>query len=102
MLSLKHGQGGNKKQKEKAMDRNTDGNLTIETTMKKVRRYPTWQDELDTSDEEAVIVCEDGSVSCKGSGDIICEADSFCSEFDPEWLEYWGFQQDSDELNGRR
>lgn len=76
---------------------NDEGNWTIETTMKAVREFPGWQDELNTPDDAFVIVCADGSVSCAADGDRIEESGFGGSESsEREWLEYWGFTSNKD------
>lgn len=83
------------------MKRNAEGIYFVEVTMRTVRQYPTWQDDLDIPDDREVLVHEDGSVNDAETGDRICEGEILRNEFEAEWLEHWGFQ-DSDELNGRR
>ena len=76
-------------------EKNADGIYCTETTMKIVRDFPGWQDELDTPDDAPVVVCENGSVSCAETGDRIAE-DGFgggqnAYEYEDAWREYWDF-----------
>lgn len=73
------------------MKMNTDGVAVLETTMAACRRFPGWQDELDTQDCTDVIVAADGGVSCAESGDRICEWGFQSEEMEAEWVKYWGF-----------
>lgn len=69
--------------------KNSDGIYYTETTMRIVRDFPGWQDDLgDIPDDREVLVHEDGSVNDVLSGDLICEAST---DYDDEWLEYFDF-----------
>lgn len=61
---------------------------SIMTTMKRVRDFPPWADDLDTPDDTPVVVHADGSVNVAATGDRITDPLDH-HVWLAEWQRYW-------------
>lgn len=73
-------------------NRNTDGVRYIVARMSEVRKFDTWQDFLELSDDTVVLVHEDGSVNVAETGDAVCFDVDASGEAVDAWKRFWGFR----------